>query len=156
MTVYFADSNAVAKRYVTEVGSNWVKKWADPAHGNIIVLSDIASVEVQRVFVRLRHEKQINIRASTRLRRDFLLHARNQYIVIEVDNSLHQEAVRLIRKHQIFANRVIRSLDAIQLACAIRASHAFGASIPFVTSDTKFISAVQDEGFTVINPEKFP
>jgi predicted nucleic acid-binding protein len=36
LTVYFAGTSAIAKRYVAEAGSMWVKQWADPQTGNII------------------------------------------------------------------------------------------------------------------------
>jgi predicted nucleic acid-binding protein len=156
VTVYFADSNAIAKRYITERGSGWIRKWADPSEGNLIILSELAFVEVQRVFIRLRHEKAIRIQASFRLRNDFLIHAQGQYIAIKMDDTLHEEAVHLTRKHQIFCNRVIRTLDAIQLACAVRVVRVFGVATPFVTSDKKLMAAAEDEGFLIINPELYP
>ncbi len=36
MTTYYADSSALVKRYVTEMGSAWVKTLCDPAAGHVI------------------------------------------------------------------------------------------------------------------------
>ena len=46
MAVYFFDSSAIIKRYLSERGTAWVIGIADPAAGNRIYVSRIAGVEV--------------------------------------------------------------------------------------------------------------
>lgn len=36
MNTYFLDSSAIAKRYITEVGSGWLRKTVDAKSDNII------------------------------------------------------------------------------------------------------------------------
>jgi predicted nucleic acid-binding protein len=52
---YFFDSSAIIKRYVNEVGSNFVDNLADTKNGNIILLARITRVEVVAALAR-RHK----------------------------------------------------------------------------------------------------
>jgi predicted nucleic acid-binding protein len=44
--IYYFDSSGLVKRYVSEVGSNWVISLTDPAAGNRIYVANITGVEV--------------------------------------------------------------------------------------------------------------
>lgn len=46
MTAYYFDTSAIVKRYLPEVGTNWVRSLVDPASGNIIMISEVTIVEV--------------------------------------------------------------------------------------------------------------
>lgn len=46
MSDFYLDSSAVAKRYLREVGTAWVRALTDPAAGNTITLSTITRAEV--------------------------------------------------------------------------------------------------------------
>ena len=46
MADYFADSSALVKRYVSEVGSAWVAGLFDPSLGNEILVAAITGVEI--------------------------------------------------------------------------------------------------------------
>jgi hypothetical protein len=46
MTSYYLDSSALAKRYVTETGSTWVRGLSDVATDNVIISAEITRVEV--------------------------------------------------------------------------------------------------------------
>lgn len=39
MTCYFLDSSALVKRYVHEVGTNWIRQLIEPAAGHAILVS---------------------------------------------------------------------------------------------------------------------
>jgi predicted nucleic acid-binding protein len=45
LSVYFADTSAVAKRYLPEVGSTWVQSWIDPASGHVTIISALSIAE---------------------------------------------------------------------------------------------------------------
>ena len=49
MTTYFMDSSAISKGYVAETGSTWITSLIDPMAGHVIVLSQLAIVEVGSV-----------------------------------------------------------------------------------------------------------
>jgi predicted nucleic acid-binding protein len=44
--IYFLDSSALIKRYVTETGSAWVTNLIEPTSGNRIYVARITAVEV--------------------------------------------------------------------------------------------------------------
>ena len=53
MTTYFLDSSAIGKRYMTEVGSTWVRSLVAPAAGHVVVVSRLAIVEISSALARL-------------------------------------------------------------------------------------------------------
>ncbi|MGI8668756.1 MAG: type II toxin-antitoxin system VapC family toxin [Aridibacter sp.] len=60
MAEYFFDSSAIVKRYVNEVGSNFVDNLADTKNGNIILLARITRVEVAAALARRHKGKSIS------------------------------------------------------------------------------------------------
>jgi hypothetical protein len=46
MPFYQCDSSGLVKRYVDEVGSDWVRTIVDPASANIVSIADITRAEV--------------------------------------------------------------------------------------------------------------
>ena len=60
MTVYFMDSSAISKRYMTEIGSVWVRSLAAPAAGHVIVIAQLALVEVSSALARKQRLAQIS------------------------------------------------------------------------------------------------
>jgi len=61
LTVYFADTSAVSKRYVTETGSTWVRGWIAPVAGNQIIVSELSSIEMISLFRRRQREGSISL-----------------------------------------------------------------------------------------------
>lgn len=59
MSVFFADSSALVKRYVPEIGSAWVASWIEPVEGNVIIISELAFVEQVAVLARRRRRSSI-------------------------------------------------------------------------------------------------
>jgi predicted nucleic acid-binding protein len=50
----------------------------------------------------------------------------------------------------------LRTLDAIQFACAQRAAKLLALPMIFVTSDSNLLSAAAAEGWTIDNPNNHP
>lgn len=46
MTIYYVDSSALVKQYVTETGSGWMQKLCNPAAGHILALAHVGIVEI--------------------------------------------------------------------------------------------------------------
>jgi predicted nucleic acid-binding protein len=148
--VFFADTSAFAKRYLVEVGTQWVLSWILPSHNNVIIISELGLVEMTSLLARNRRSGNLNQTKMGLLRINFLYHARDEYLVIAVDNYILQQARLLVDKYPL------RTLDAIQLACAIRANHITNTSMTFVTADNNLYNAAVGEGFTVDNPIQHP
>ena len=144
------DTSAVVKRYVSEAGSAWVTSLAAPETGNVLVISRLATVEVCSVLARLQRSNKLPSSDSTRLRIDFLSHVDTQYLTITVDDDT------LLRARDLVPKYPLRTLDAIQLACALEATTALDEALTFLCSDNDLLNAAAGEGFTIDNPLAYP
>ncbi len=154
MTVYFLDTSALVKRYVTEFGSNWVIAQCQPKAGNTIVISQAALVEAVAAFCRKTREQSIEQRISeaerdrniTLFKRD----VRRQYTTVRVTSTVYDRAGNLCRIHRL------RAYDAVQLASALLIRSKLAVigvpTLTFVSADVELLSIASDEGLGVENP----
>lgn len=61
MTVYYFDSSAIVKRYITEVGTGWVIGTADIRAGNEILISLLARTEAPAAIFKRQREGSITV-----------------------------------------------------------------------------------------------
>jgi predicted nucleic acid-binding protein len=146
LSVYFADTSAVAKRYLPEAGSAWVQSWIDPASGHLTVISALSTVEFISLLARRQREGNLSSADFNRLRSDFLFHVQRQYRVIALRQIVLVQAQRLVARHPL------RTLDALQLASAVAAARALGAFPFFVSGDQKLLAVATAEGFSPDDP----
>jgi hypothetical protein len=147
---YYVDTSALAKRYLAERGSAWVLSWVEPPAGNIIIISELTAVELFSVLARRYREGALSSTNVAALQADFLFHLQNEYLTVPLDQ------VVLIRARQLVGQYPLRSLDAIQLACALHALTILQDTIIFVSGDNNLLSAAAYEGFTTDNPYNHP
>jgi predicted nucleic acid-binding protein len=147
---FFVDTSALAKRYVIETGSSWVLSWIEPTAGNVILIAESTLVEMRSILARRVRGKALTLASAALLRNDFLLHAKNEYLIIYLDTNVITIAETMVDKY------TLRTLDAIQLASAIEAVNLTGESITFISGDTELLNAAKAEGFSVDNPNLYP
>ena len=150
MTTFFADTSALGKRYVSEVGSSWVLSWILPSAGHIIVVSDLAQIETFSVFARLQREGLFSPADVAILQNQALLHLEKEYLTVALEAPVLAQARQLVDRYPL------RTLDAIQLACALRATALLGETITFVCADNRLLTAAAAEGFVTDNPLLHP
>lgn len=150
MSVYFVDTSALAKRYIPEAGRQWLLSWILPKHGHVIVIAHTTLIELNSVLAATNRRGHLSQVKMGLLRFNFIMDARNQYLVVPVDLTVVTNARRLVYKHKL------RTLDAIQLACAIETKKLSGISVTFVAGDNDLKSAAQNEGFIVEDPHSYP
>lgn len=150
MNVYFVDTSALAKRYLDEVGSAWTLAWIEPPADNIVVVSELASIEMFSLFARRQREGKLTSLNASSLRVDFLLHVEQEYLTVLLDSAIVRQAQNLV------TNYPLRTLDAIQLACALQAVSTLGTSMTFVSADNNLLTAARAEGFMTDNPLHHP
>ena len=150
MSLYFADTSALIKRYVAEPGSTWVRGWVDPAVGNTVVISRLTTVEVVAGLARRQRESSISPADFATLRGRFITDLDKQYIVI----GLRKHVLTLARN--LAALYPLRALDAIQLACALESRKTLGVVMTFVAADHRLLTAAAAEGFTTDDPNLHP
>lgn len=153
MAVYFVDTSALAKRYVNEIGTRWVRGWVRREAGNSIIIAELAMVEMFSVIARRELQQDISLSSATRRRQAFLYHSLHDYEVIQINNKIFIQSRDLVTKYVHFG---LRSLDAIQLACALTARNVIGQPIDFVSADAKLLQAAIAEGFAIDDPNLYP
>jgi hypothetical protein len=150
LSIFFVDTSALAKRYLSEVGSAWVKTWIRPAAHNRIVVAELACIEMFSPLARYRRQSVLTTNSVTCIQNTFLNHYRAHYWVIPVNRSILLQAARLVDRHPL------RTLDALQLACALQAANNLSQPISFISADNNLLGAAAAEGFTTDNPNNHP
>ena len=127
--VVFLDTSVLAKRYVSEFGSEEVDAYyiAD----NQIVLAPITPIEIRSVFNRRLQEKSLSDSAVKAALSEWNKE-RTQYLYQIFDDNLVKTAIEMISKFSL------KSLDSIQLASA----SLFGIE-EFVTADKALAKAAE-------------
>ena len=72
MAILFLDSSAVAKRYIAEQGSHWVRDMLEPAAGNEPYVSGVTGVEVISAITRRRRVGSLSATASSAAIQEFI------------------------------------------------------------------------------------
>ena len=138
------------KRYVSEVGSQWVLSWIEPSAGDVTVISELATVEIFSSLARRGRENLFNVNILQRLQSDYLLHVEKEYLTVPLDSLVLVQARTLVNKYPL------RALDAVQLACAARATAILNEPMVFVSADNNLLRIASTEGFATDNPNAHP
>lgn len=154
VNAYFLDTSALVKRYVPEIGSDWILSITDPATDNHLAISQITWVEVHSAFARRLRDGSLSAQRfdliAQKVREDF----ENEYRVIDVDQTLIETATELVMQHPL------RAYDSVQLASALRFQSTTLLSQPetrliFVSADNRLLDIAQSEGLATDNPNNY-
>jgi predicted nucleic acid-binding protein len=149
MNVYFFDTSALLKRYHSELGTEIVDAAFEEKDATRII-SDLSVIEFYSALikkVRIREIPEASFRGAVKLlAQDF----QNRVIEItSVSDDDKRSAVILLEKYGMSQN--LRTLDALQLAVMNRLGRQIITRI--LCADRTFVSIIEQEGFTVTNPE---
>ena len=152
MPTYFLDTSALVKRHVLEKGHIWIDDLCRSGAGNIIVISEVALVEVVATFSRMVRENPPRLQLSERdqLISVFESFVSTQYIVVEVNRAVFIRAAMLTRSHPL------RAYDAIQLASALTYQADMNEAPIFVCADLGLLGAAVAVGLAIENPNNHP
>ncbi len=154
MSVYFLDSSALVKRYVTETGSTWVRALAAPKAHNPLIIARITWVEVLSALARRQREGSLTSTDVTWAMRAFRYDLDMQYQVVELDPALAEAAGALVTQHPL------RAYDAVQLASALRVQSGFAKgqtlAFTFLAADDRLVAVAQANGLLTDNPNHHP
>lgn len=153
MSVYFIDTSSLAKRYVAEIGSKWLRNLIKPIHGHQFIVSELCKIEMFSLLARLEYMKVLTPALAGQYRFQFLVHAQTEYLVVPVDKTVLRSARKLVVKH---VSHKLRTLDAIHLASAIKSRTIISQTITFVSSDNALLDAATSEKFSVDDPNLHP
>lgn len=153
MPLYYCDTSALVKYYVTEPGSTWVRQLIeerdiDTTHfRHAILIADITRVEVAAGLAVI--ERVGRIRRSERDREyaHFIAQLVHRYAIIPLATTDLETAAALTQRHPL------KAYDAVQLAMALRYHRVLAAHpLTFVCGDNALITAAQTEGLSTVNP----
>lgn len=153
MAVYFLDSSAVVKRYVSELGTAWVQGLFDPAGANRLVVASITGPEVVAAIARRGHGGGLPAAAASRMIDRFRIDFVRSFERVHLTATHIEDAMRLAERHHL------RGYDAVQLAAGLAfASISSAAGLPttLVSADLELNTAAVAEGLIVENPNDHP
>ena len=158
MAIYFFDTSALVKRYVTEPGSAWMIAQCQTEADHIITISQATLVEAVATFCRKAREQNLDQRIDEadrdRCIRLFRQDAQRQFTVVRVTATVYTRAGDLCRFHRL------RAYDAVQLACALEVRDILAAleiqAPTFVSADAELLNIADAEGLSIENPNIHP
>jgi len=154
MTVIYADSSALVKRHVVEIGSAWIAQLFGAAQRRTIITSRFSTVEVISALNRRRRDGTITATDYSVLRDDFLALCRRDYRIVPISNAFFDRTRLLLEQHPL------RSYDALHLASALIVNGRLLATaqppLIFLAADNNLLAAAVAEGLTVDNPNNHP
>lgn len=141
--IYYLDTSALVKRYVTETGSSIVDDIFNKVYRGLSMLAFSYWNLAEAAVVFDKYEKRLGISAK-RVLKDLLREVKTlarlqRIIVIGVSPLILREAVKLVFKHHIYV------ADALQIVSAVKSN-----STRLVTGDKKLASIARAERLETI------
>jgi predicted nucleic acid-binding protein len=127
----FIDTSSLLKKYVDEQGADTFD--ALLLSVSEIIVAPITLLEIHSIIERRLREKTLNTADAAWIEKEFMLDL-NFYGVVEFNENLNSEFIRIIRKYQM------KVLDGIQLSSAIVAKPDI-----FIVSDKQLYNAAIKE-----------
>jgi len=155
MPSYYFDASALVKYYVTEPGSDWVRRLIgarNPETGrmqNLIFVAEITRVEVAAGLSAIERVGRITRSKRDREYRRFIGQFTHRYGVIALATDDFETAAALTQHHPL------KAYDAVQLAVALRCNRILAARefpLTFVSGDKSLVAAAQAQGLLTDNP----
>ncbi|QLE55870.1 type II toxin-antitoxin system VapC family toxin [Nostoc sp. TCL26-01] len=150
MTIYFLDSSALVKRYVSEVGSLWVLSLFNPVLSNEIFIAAITGVEIIAAVTRRARGESISFVDAKLLCNQLRNDLQTEYQIVEITENIIISAMALAETYGL------RGYDAIQLATCLAVNVlSIANSLPSVTlisADKELNLAASSEGLVIENP----
>lgn len=139
----FIDSSALAKRYLSEVGSEWVERRLQTDEA--VVLARTTAVEVTAAVARRMAGPDELAWVLAQVREDC-----RETLIVDLDQAVADHAMALAARHRL------RGYDSIQLASAVAARRMLAArgvtEFTFVSADRELNAAACAEWFVVEDP----
>jgi uncharacterized protein len=154
MPAMYFDTSGLVKRYVSEVGSHWIRATLAQSSRNVVYASALAQPEVLSALQRKVREAQLAQVDAYRLARRVTSHFAWRYRLLATTPGVVAQACALVQAHPL------RAYDAVHLACALAAHQRLqqygGLVLCFVAADATLLAAATAEGLEVDNPLSHP
>ena len=149
MTLYYLDSSAWVKRYLTETGSEWIRhlfERKDPFACCLLGYTEVSAALARRQGVReIPEDRQRILRRDIVADWDAMLH-------VPVDGDLARRAAALAWDYRL------RGADAVHLAAMQWVRNALPSgpeSLTLISADNELLAAAASCQFAVLNPLEY-
>ena len=150
MADYYFDSSALAKAYITEAGTTWVRNILDDSQHRISI-SALAEVEVISALTRRFKEgalTQVELdQACDELSQDC-----ETYLLVDVTTQILEAAVANARQHSLRAYDAVQLASVLAVRTTLLVTQGHAADLTFVSADDALNDAAGVEGLRVENP----
>lgn len=154
MAIHLFDTSALAKRYLSEAGSRWVRQ---VVAGETIAISRIVIVEMASVAARHYGEGRITRAQRNAIVQSFQSGIQDMVVIDVAPDVLDDAAALLI---SLPSTTMLRTLDAIHVISATRAFRAGAAlgNLPgtLVSADNRLLNVAQQAGLATDDPRLHP
>jgi len=150
MIHYFLDSSALAKRYIVEPGTQWIRKITASTSPHPILTAEITQVELISAAARRSREGQISTTVLPLIRAAIDRHFAGNYLVVQQTPLIISRAKDLLQAYPL------RAYDAIQLSsaleAALRVQSGGNNDFVFVSADQRLLNIAVAEGLMTDDP----
>jgi predicted nucleic acid-binding protein len=149
--IYFLDTSALAKRYLTEMGSTRVRRLLERKN-DVFYQTFLTPVELTSALYRRLREREITSEELALILRVYVTHSHQDYLLVPYADTLMERAAALLGHH------ALRALDAIQLAAALDLKDRLPVDelpIAFLSADGRLVEAARQEHLEAKNPERW-
>ena len=154
MSHYYLDASALVKRYVDEVGSDWLRTIIASTRPLLLFTSRMTIVEVISAFARRVREGSLSSEELAIVRDAFRGDCLNEYRIMPPTMTVIDLACALLEQHPL------RAYDATHLATALGAQQFLAAQgyppLTFLSADDRLNHVATAEGLEVDNPNHHP
>jgi predicted nucleic acid-binding protein len=151
---YYLDASALVKRYVDEVGSDWLRTIVAPAEHSLLFISRMVIVEVVSAFARRVRDGSLTPADFAAVRDAFRGDCLSEYQIMPPAVAVIDLACVLLERHPL------RAYDATHLATALSAQRFLATrgdpTLTFLSADDLLNGAATAEGLAVGNPNHHP
>jgi len=110
MSVFFGDTSALAKRYVTETGSAWLMATINPKIGSRVYIAHITIVEIVSAITRKERGGHLSASDAQTVITTFEQDYFQEFSIVPLTTSLVDEAKNLAKKYRY----------AVMMRCSLR------------------------------------
>lgn len=147
MALYFFDSSALAKRFVHEQGSVWVRETTASVSSHLIQISLLTVAEIASALARRYCEGSLSITERDRLFGAFLVECARSYLLLRVEEDTIERAVALMNRYPL------RTADSIQVSTARLLSQTLNSAqvgqVIVASADDRVLHAASQEGLPI-------
>jgi uncharacterized protein len=154
MAFYFFDSSALAKYYVSEIGSAWVESIIDAHPPNQIALAQITGVEIVAALARRVRSGMVVAATAAAAMTVFRYDFGRRFFILPISPQLIAAAMNLAELHRL------RAYDATQLAAVAEVQAQMSVNgmgpLTLISADLELNQAAQAEGLLTDAPNQHP